>query len=286
MAVNAKQVKARIKSVKNTQKMTRAMEMVSAAKMRKAVAATQRLQEYAQRAQSLMRRLANAADLSQQPLMEEREEGKTLLVLISSNRGLCGSYNANVMKTVSRELSELIANKNGLVIGIGKKSAQFAKRNEMELLAVYDDLGETPDPDEVAAITRDAVRQFTDKKVNKIIVGYTHFTSPVSQEVRVLQVLPFTLDESDEEMGGDMLLEPNPEHIASVVLPKLVEAAMYQAVLNASASEHSARMMAMKNASENAGDMVKALTQAYNKARQAAITQEISEIVGGAAALE
>lgn len=315
MAVNTKQVKSRIKSVKSTQKMTRAMEMVSAAKMRKAVQATEHTRLYATLAQELMGRLGDLTD-PENPLLQSRPVKNVLMILVASNRGLCGSYNANLFKNVSNIVADGTVLTQGIqaedadirqdlavprihVIGIGKKSAQFAKKHGYELVGVYDEFGETPAYEDILPVVHQAVAGFKDKSFDKVVIGYTEFQSALKQIVRVRQALPLsekdlaemiqTEDIASAKESYDIdsyLLEPNMDAIVEYVFPKLVEIQLFQAVLNSAASEHSARMVAMKNASENAGDMVKALTLAFNKARQAAITQEISEIVGGAAALE
>lgn len=305
MAVNTKQVKARIKSVKSTQKMTRAMEMVSAAKMRKAVQATEHTRLYATLAQELMGRLSGMTD-PENPLLETRPIKNVLMILVASNRGLCGSYNSSLFKQVTAITDQGVLTAEAEdrdatihVIGLGKKSAQYAKKKGYQLVAVYDDLGETPAYDEVTPIIHQAIDAYKTGTYDKIVIGYTEFESALKQTVHVRQSLP--LSEKDlaemletEQVATDeesynidsYLFEPDVAAIADYVIPKLLEVQLYQAVLHSAASEHSARMVAMKNASENAGDMVKSLTLAFNKARQAAITQEISEIVGGAAALE
>ncbi len=316
MAVNTKAIKTRIKSVRNTQKMTKAMEMVSAAKMRKATEATLNTRMYADLARGIMESLADFDDPTYR-LLQLRPVENILIVLVSSNRGLCGSYNANIFKTVStllkdpaavarhrvaddREAPEPATKDPKIhVIGIGKRSASFAKKQGYALDAVFDDLGEKPGFDDIRPIAKMIIDAYLDGTYDKIAVAYTSFQSTLSQEVKVRQVLPVSTrdlakmtppsEEADatNKMGIETyLFEPGTDAIVEQVLPKLVEIQLYQAVLDASASEHSSRMIAMKNASDNAGEMVKDLTRTYNKARQAAITQEISEIVGGAAALE
>lgn len=327
MAVNAKAIKQRIKSVNNTQKMTRAMEMVSAAKMRKSTAASHNTRTYAQLAHELMQKLSTYNDPNY-PLLELRPIENVLVILVSSNRGLCGSYNSTVFKKTKQVLlnDELIGkhringgqelppmrdNPTIHIVGIGKKSAAFAKRNGYELDAVFDEISDTPNYEEILPIAQFAIDGYTEKKYDRIMIAYTHFVTTLSQEVKMRQLMPISpkdLTKMIDEIGdikkqppeeeeklnnlgeGELpmtayTLEPNAETVLSYVLPKLVEIQIFQALLESAASEHSSRMVAMKSATENAGEMAKELTLTYNKARQAAITQEIAEIVGGAAAL-
>ncbi len=318
MSVSGKAIKTRIKSVKNTKKMTKAMEMVSGAKMRKAVAGALATRPYALLARELLQNLSGV-DSTRAPLLQLRPTKKMLLVVVTSNRGLCGSFNSNVLKKgseIKKNLFDLAAHtdRDGKtisaasdisldVIGIGKKSALFAKRIQANLISVFDELEEKPDFDEVLPIAKVILRAYEDKTYDKVMVVFTHYRSPLVQEVRLRQLLPVSQHELDRmlretkllshevEIGQevrqkDYIFEPNTATILAEVLPRLVEIQLYETILESSASEHSARMLAMKNATEAAGDLINALTLEYNKARQASITQEISEIVGGAAALE
>ncbi len=316
MAVSGKAIKTRIKSVKNTKKMTKAMEMVSAAKMRKSVGAALSTRSYATLAQELLHNLSTL-EKKMVPLLETRPVQKMLVVLIASNRGLCGSFNSNVFK----KAGQILKNKQNIalhripngkeilpaeqvdieILGIGKKSAQFAKKMGLPLIAAYDNLSEKPSFGDVLSITRLILDSFKKQAYDKVVVVYTHFRSALAQEVKVRQMLPVSevdlnkmLDETailssetnEIKAMKNYVFEPDIKTILLDVLPRLVEVQLYEAILESAASEHSARMMAMKNASSAAGDMISALTLEYNKARQAGITREISEIVGGAAALE
>lgn len=323
MALNAKAIKTRIGSVKNTKKITKAMEMVAAAKMRKAVDATLQIRTYAELAKGLLDRVATVQG-PEFELMEKRPVGKMLLVLISSNRGLCGSFNANVLKKAQALLDEkekfaehvlseeeTISPKESVeldVLGIGKKSALFAKRNKLNLIGVYDDIGDSPDFEDVISIADEIITQFKGGGYDKVKLVYTHFQSSLTQVSKMRQLLPVT-DTTVGKMMDDLgevakekvsnaekvetlvpfdnaAQEPSPEAIIEYVIPRLVEIQLYQGLLESVASEHSARMVAMKSASDAASDMIDSLNLIYNKARQAAITQEIAEIAGGAAALE
>ncbi len=313
MAVSGKTIKTRIKSVKNTKKMTKAMEMVSAAKMRKSVSSALSTRTYALLARELMENVSNF-EQKNVPLLNVRPVKKMLLIVMSSNKGLCGSFNANVLKKSTQLLKNIeqvavhksigkkdIMPKSSLsvdILGIGKKSALFAKKSGYPLVALFDQLNEKPTFDDITPITKMVLETFQAKKYDKVIVVYTHFKSALVQEVKLRQLLPISSLSLEEMFDKKQIsqtntpnqilyaFEPNIETILTDILPRLVEIQLYEAVLESAASEHSARMLAMKNASTAAGDMIQALTLEYNKARQAAITREISEIVGGAAALE
>lgn len=322
MPVNSKAIKRRIKSVNNTKKITKAMEMVSAAKMRRAVEATVNTRAYAVMARQVLDLLGQAS-LDSFPLLKIAPVSKMLVVLISSNRGLCGSYNANIF----RKTRVLLADKSRLaeqrdlpvpqdgeevlprqsdvaidIIGIGKKSADFAKKNGYPLVAVFDELGERPKFEEVLPISNFIREQYVSGAYQKVLVAYTDYKTSLVQEPRMTQLLPVnvsnietmiaTLGKTSEARASEAfpleeyLFEPNLSDLVTSILPRLVEIQLYQTILESAASEHSARMLAMRSASDAAGDMIKELNLTYNKARQAAITQEIAEIVGGAAALE
>jgi F-type H+-transporting ATPase subunit gamma len=240
-----------------------------------------------------------------------------LVVLIASNRGLCGSFNANVFKKAGQILKnkenvalhripggkEVAASENIEVdvLGVGKKSAAFAKKMGLSLIAAFDNLSEKPSFLDVLSISRVVLEAYKKGDYDKVVVVYTHFRSALVQEVKVRQMLPVseidiekmlgetaTLANEKNEMRNleNYVFEPDVMTVLTDILPKLVEIQLYEAVLESAASEHSSRMLSMKNASSAAGDMIDALTLEYNKARQSAITREISEIVGGAVALE
>lgn len=295
MPVGTKALKKRIASVKNTKKMTRAMEMVSAAKMRKSVTATQRTRLFTALNREIVSHLSFVEGVSH-PLMEQKENGKILLVLLTSNRGLCGSYNSNVIKDTKQYLT-----KNGIedvdVLGIGKKSAVFCKRYGFPLIGVYEEFSDKPEFDVVLPVVKRIVNEFILGNYGRIIVAFTDFTSPIVQQATVRQLLPLTKEafesfQEKKEAGESVepiesyIFEPSQQEIVDEIVPRLVEVLFYQMILESSASEHSSRMIAMKNATDNASELIEDMTLVYNKARQAAITQEISEIVGGAVALE
>lgn len=325
MAVNTKAIKTRIRSVKNTKKITKAMEMMSAVKMRKAVDSALNTRLYARLAQELIENVSKIDDPTID-LLEVRPVKRMLVILISSNKGLCGSFNSNILRKAKIILDDVKNVARHRVVGaddilpeekveidmicIGKKGAAFAKKYGYSLLAVYEKLTDKPSIDEVLPVAKQAINLFKEKKYDKVLMTYTDFKSSMKQESKVRQLLPFSStdlekmisnlgDEKGREKNkeesdkiktehidmSNYLFEPDLDVVIENVFPRLVEIQLYQAILESVASEHSSRMMAMKNASEAADDMIKDLNLSFNKARQAGITQEISEISGGAAAL-
>lgn len=316
MGVSTKIIKRRIKSVSSTRKITKAMEMVAAAKMRRAVEAALSTRTYATMAWDL---LVNLSHLEKKkfPLLEIRPVKKLLMIIITSNRGLCGSLNSNIIKKTAAQLkdpkniskhrvlnAELSPNDNIEVdiIGIGKKGAEFAKKTGYNLIASFSDIPDTPRLEDASPVSKMIIESYEKRNYDKIVVAYTDYRSAIFQTAKLRQVLPISeqdlekmISSAGSEFGPaklpanleleESLFEPNADSVLRIILPRLVEVQIYQALLESSASEHSARMMAMRNASDAASDMIKELTLSYNKARQAGITQEIAEIASGAAAL-
>lgn len=302
------------------------MEMVSASKMRKAVGTLLSTRLYSTLARELMQHLASINDPTI-ALFNHRPVERLLAIVVSSNRGLCGSFNSNLFRKAKR----LFADKKNLslyrntygkveagyapdfpidVIAVGKKSVGFAKRQGYDVLGAYDALSDVPTFLEALPIARFALNAFLEKKYDKVVLLFTEYYSSLSQEPKIRQLLPISDmdlekmlaqfgsedDEKRSKSSGseeteekypieNYLFEPDIDAIVTEVLPRLVEVQLFQAILESTASEHSARMVAMKSASDNAGEMIDELKLFYNKARQTAITQEIAEIAGGAAAL-
>ncbi|OGH91804.1 MAG: ATP synthase F1 subunit gamma [Candidatus Magasanikbacteria bacterium RIFOXYD2_FULL_39_9] len=314
MAINTKVIKRRLKSIGSTKKITKAMEMIAAAKMRKAVSAAIDTRAYSSLAWELLVNLSKTQKV-QIPLLEARQVKKILVIMITSNRGLCGSFNANIIKKTALQMKDpkniakqVIDGKEILpsdrvevdVIGIGKKGADFAKKMGYNLTAAFSNMTDTPNFDDALPIAKMVIDAYEKKTYDKVIVAYTDFKSALVQTARLRQVLPIsesdlekTLFDTEEKNSvkektnlNDYLFEPNRTDVLQIILPRLVETQIYQTMLESSASEHSSRMVAMKAASEAAKDMISELNLTFNKARQAGITQEIAEIAGGAAALE
>ncbi|MEK7131300.1 MAG: ATP synthase F1 subunit gamma [Patescibacteria group bacterium] len=296
MGVNTKAIKRRLKSVGSTKKITKAMELIAAAKMRKAVNAALDTRTYATLAWNLLVNLSKTQK-TLIPLLAVRPVEKILMVIITSNRGLCGSFNSNIIKKTAVQLK---AEKAGVdVIGIGKKGADFAKKMGFNLVAAFTNLTDTPGLDDALPIAKMVIDAYEKKSYDKVIVAYTDFKSAIFQIAKLRQVLPISevdlekmitgIDDkkiSDKINLNEYLFEPNRLDVLQIILPRLVETQIYQTMLESAASEHSARMMAMRSASDAAEDMIKELNLNFNKARQAGITQEIAEIAGGAVALE
>ena len=301
MGVNTKAIKSRIKSVGSTKKITKAMEMIAAAKMRKAVNAALDTRTYATLAWNLLVSLSKT-EKTQIPLLAVRPVEKILMIIITSNRGLCGSFNSNVIKKTAAQLKTEKASID--VIGVGKKGADFAKKMGYNLIAAFTNMTDTPCLDDALPIAKMVIDAYEKKSYDKVIVAYTDFKSAMFQLAKLRQVLPISETDLEEMINGisplprgseegvaeaafnDYLFEPNKLDVLQMILPRLVETQVYQAMLESAASEHSARMIAMRSASDAAEDMIKELNLNFNKARQAGITQEIAEIAGGAAALE
>jgi F-type H+-transporting ATPase subunit gamma len=293
-----KAIKNRIKSVTNTRKITKAVELVAAAKMNKAIASSLSSRLYAKHAWELLQNLSNEKYLHH-PLLTANDSKQELLVLISSNRGLCGGYNVNVAKAALQYIQNN-KDKNIELAIIGKKGENLAKRFDKKIVASFIDFSDNISMDEIGGLFKFIIDEFSAEKYSTVSLVFTDFISSIKYEPKVKQLLPINKEKLDKliaENSDDtkeqnhiakpvILFEPNEDLVLELVLPRLTEVQIYQALLEASASEHSARMMAMKNASDNADDMIKELMLFYNQTRQAAITQEIAEISSGAEVLK
>ncbi len=281
-------LKSRIRSVKNTKQITKAMQLVAASKMRRAQEATKASAPYTLAARELLTALAGHTSVSNHPLFVKRPVKTRLIIVIASDKGLAGAYNSNVVRVYTEQLQR--DDKDGVkntTIAVGRKASQFVARiKDTQVLGVYEDLPDRPDGSELRAILDSAREKFTSGEVDAVDVIYTDFISSVSQIPRVLRVLPAGFAEAVEPgVASDATYEPSTEEVLDGVVYRLVGAQIFQALLDARASEHSMRMMAMKNATDNASDLVDDLTLEMNKARQGAITQELAEISGGVEAL-
>ncbi len=286
MAVSRKIIQRRIKSVRNTRKITKAMELVAAAKMRRAATAVVKTRPYAVLSWDTIRAITKAIGKRvTHPLLEPKPEAtRTLLVLFSSDRGLAGGYNVNMLKLAMQTVRALPAGTVD-VIAVGKRGADAMMRMGVPIIASFSGLAEQPKFSDIVPIGRLIIQKFTAGEYKDVVLGATKYISALSQKANVTPLLPLTLEESSEG-SADLLFEPNPQQVLDRVLPGLMETMVYQALLEAAASEHASRMMAMRNATDSATEMLDQLTFTYNQARQAAITQEIAEISSGKAALE
>lgn len=284
---STRQLKSRIRSVKNTRQITKAMEMVSASKMRRAQEADKASAAYTQAANELLTFFASQGITAKQPLFQIREVKRRLVIVIASDRGLAGAYNSNVFKRYIRELQADGDEGMPATIAIGRKTAQFVTRlRRAELIGVYENLPDQPDGQEFKAIFDMAHGRFISGEVDAVDVIFTRFISSLTQVVEIKRILPAGFETTEvSKQVQEAAYEPSPRAVLESVAYRLVEAQLFQALLDAKASEHSMRMLAMKNASDNAEELVDDLTLAMNKARQNSITQELAEISGGVEAM-
>lgn len=284
-----RQLKSRIRSVKNTKQITKAMQMVAASKMRRAQEATKATTPYTETAREILAHLARQGATDNHPLFTVRPVKSRLLITIASDKGLAGAYNTNITKQYIREL--IADEKAGVAtksIAVGRRVTQFVSRLKgAELIGVYEDLPDSLDGAELRGALDAAYELFVSGEVDAVDLIYTDFVSSITQTPKVERILPAGADLTiNSEKLTDALFEPDVETVLENVVYRLIGAQLFQAQLDARASEHSMRMMAMKNATDNASDLIDDLTLAMNKARQAAITQELAEISGGAEAMK
>lgn len=295
---NTTALKRRIGSVKNTRQITKAMELVAASKMKKAQGQALATRDYRESAKGILGRLSTVSDVSLNPMFITRPVKEHLLVIITSDLGLAGGYDGNVIKAVIKHIEENDKNKiKTNIVAIGRKGGQFFSRiRGLNISSAYSMFSKDPTPADIRPIIMGTIHKYEEKNIDKATIIYTEFVSNIKQEVKSINILPAKLD-SEKNHGEDQgkktiselevaFFEPNIDEIVDDAVLRLIEVQLWQAVLEALASEYSMRMIAMKNASDNAGDIIDDLTLEYNTARQAAITQEIAEIVGGAEAVK
>lgn len=327
MPKGSREIRRKIKSTKNTRQITKAMELVSASKMRRAVSNTLALRPYARLAEIMIRRLAAASEGFQRmhttesgetmhvalhPLLEKREVKKVLAVVIATDRGLCGGLNTQLQKKVI----EYVRGENNKkqpphidFLAVGRKAQDFLRRIGMNVISAYGALSNHPKISDTYPISRMILNDYAHGRYDKIMLFYTDFVSPLSQKPTGRRLLPLSQEALEEMIEGldphpqfgrledtlrqqqaekniqSYVFEPSPEKVLSILLPKLTEMQIYQAILEATASEHAARMFAMRNASDNAKELIADFTLTYNRLRQAAVTAELAEISAGRAAL-
>jgi F-type H+-transporting ATPase subunit gamma len=289
---NLKEVRNRIASVSSTQQITKAMKMVSAAKLKRATNAIVQLRPYATKLNELLANLSASLEDGASPYLQEREPVRVLVVVVSSNRGLAGAFNTNVIKTannlIADKYSEQLKEGNVSVVAIGKKGQEFYQRRKYNVIGNNNDLYLDLNFTNTSKITEAIMEGFVNGDYDRVELVYNHFRNAAIQYQVAEQLLPVPKPEGKVEVKAaqvDYILEPSKEEIVEQLIPKNIKIQLYRAVLDSHASEHGARMTAMDKATENAGDLLKALKLSYNQARQAAITTELTEIVSGAAAL-
>lgn len=285
---STRQLKQRIRSVKNTKQITKAMQLVAASKMRRAQDADKASAPYTHAANELLTYLASQGATDDHPLFAVRPMKRRLLIVIAADKGLAGAYNTNVLKQYVRELKDDdLAGIKNTTIAVGRRAAQFATRlKDTDITGIYENLPDQPTGNELRAILDTACQQFVDGEVDAVDVVYTRFISSLMQRVETQRVLPAGFEQTSvSESVKDAKFEPDVTTVLDGVAYRLVSAQIFQALLDARASEHSMRMVAMKSATDNAADLVDDLTLEMNKQRQGAITQELAEISGGVEAM-
>jgi F-type H+-transporting ATPase subunit gamma len=289
---NLKEVRNRIKSVSSTQQITKAMKMVSAAKLKRATNAIVALRPYATKLKELLGNLSASLEDGSSPFLQDREPVRVLVIVVTSNRGLAGAFNMNAIKTtnnlIAEKYSTQLAAGNVSIVSIGKKSQEFYERRKYNVIGnnndVYNDLNFL----NVSKITESVMDGFLKGQYDRVELVYNQFRNAAMQILTTEQLLPVPKSEASKASNAptvDYILEPSQEEIVKELIPKNIKIQVYKAVLDSHASEHGARMTAMDKATDNAGELLKALKLSYNQARQAAITTELTEIVSGAAAL-
>ena len=284
-----KDIKRRIKSVKNTRQITKAMKMVSAAKLKRAQDEITAARPYAEKMLELIGSLASKASSDSHPLLENRGSARIGLVLFTSDRGLCGSFNSQLLRTAERFIRENSSSEISLYL-VGKRGAEYFKRRSFKILNARVIGGGRPGYGAAVEIANDVVGSYMNGELDEVHIIFSAFKSAMTQTPLTQKLLPVAAPnnaEKKEEGGqGEYLYEPSEGAVLASLLPKYVEVQAFRALLETSASEHGARMTSMDSASKNAGQMIGGLTLVYNRLRQAAITRELMEIIGGAEALK
>lgn len=286
---NLKEIRNRIASVGSTMQITSAMKMVSAAKLKRAQDAVTQMRPYTGKLKEILENLSATLDLSENAFSEQREVKNVLIVGITSNRGLCGGFNNNIIKRVGALIQEDYKDANVQVLSIGKKIRDVYKRTEFnytnEHIENMEDVYADLRFEVVAQLAEEIIQQFNNKSFDKIVLVYNRFINAATQSIETEQFLPIVPTATEGENTGDYLFEPSKMEIVEDLIPKSLKLQLFKAIRDSFAAEHGARMTAMHKATDNANELQKSLKLSYNKARQAAITNEILEIVGGAEAL-
>lgn len=280
-------IKRRITSVKSTQKITRAMKMVAASKLRRAQDAIVRARPYAHRMRDLVNNLALRTELEHHPLLAQRSEGSVLVIVITSDRGLCGAFNSNVSNAAQQFIAERFAGRTVEITVVGRKGNDLLKRRNMNIRESHTHLDDTSLLSEAQRIIDAAAEDFAQAKVAEVYCVYNEFKSAIAQKVVMEKLLPFepTRQRDELEQKVDYVYEPSVAAVFEALLVQHLHTQMHRILMESAASEHGARMTAMDSATTNAGDMIERLTLQYNRVRQSAITTELIEVVSGAEAL-
>lgn len=287
---NSRIIRRRIKSVESTKQITRAMEMVATSKIKRAQKRIESLRPYVQEMEQLLIAMTQISDKPSDPLTEVREVKNIAIVAITADRGLCGAFNAGILRKVENRIKEEKANGVGVkLFTVGRKAYSYFRYVGEQITSHYIGISDNPTYGAAVGITKELTRLFVDGEIDKVLLVYNRFVSAMDQRAEVKQLLPIekkAKDDEEETEQAKYLVEPTVKAVYSDIVHSSIETIIYQALSDSAASEHAARRKAMKAATDNAEEMIFNLTRSYNRARQALITQEISEIVGGANALE
>ena len=283
---NLKEIRSRITSVGSTMQITSAMKMVSAAKLKRAQDAIIQMRPYANKLTELLENLSTSLDADDGgTYSKERVIKNVLLVTITSNRGLCGGFNSYIIKSAKALMNDEYKNVNVEVLSIGKKSSEHFTKNDFNVVSTHDTLFNDLTFENVSNVAEDIMQKFVDGNYDKVVLVYNQFKNAATQIIMNENYLPIQTSSNEGEQIGDYIFEPGKKEIVEELIPKSLKTQLFKAILDSHAAEHGARMTAMHKATDNASELKKDLTLTYNKARQAAITGEILEIVGGAEAL-
>ncbi|MCE4950979.1 ATP synthase F1 subunit gamma [Staphylococcus hominis] len=284
-----KEIDSRIKSTKKMKQITKAMNMVSSSKLRRAEKNTKQFEPYMEKMQDAITAIAGASKNSNHPMLRPRHIQRSGYLVITSDKGLAGAYSSNVLKRLVNDIKEKHTNSDEYsIIVLGQSGVDFLKNRGYEVESSLVDVPDQPSFKSIQAIAKHAIDLFSEEHIDELKIYYSHYVSVLENKPSVKQVLPLSQDDSSQGQGqmSSYEFEPDKDSILRVILPQYVESLIYGTILDAKASEHAARMTAMKNASDNATELIDDLSLQYNRARQAEITQQITEIVGGSAALE
>lgn len=284
-----KEIDGRIKSTKKMKQITKAMNMVSSSKLRRAEKNTKQFEPYMEKMQDAITAIAGASKNSSHPMLRPRQVQRSGYLVITSDKGLAGAYSSNVLKRLINDIKEKHTSSDDYsIIVLGQSGVDFLKNRGYEIENSLVDVPDQPSFKSIQAIAKHAIDLFSEEHIDELKIYYSHYVSVLENKPTTKQVLPLSREDSSQGQGqmSSYEFEPDKESILSVILPQYVESLIYGTILDAKASEHAARMTAMKNASDNATELIDDLSLQYNRARQAEITQQITEIVGGSAALE
>ena len=264
------------------------MEMVSASKMSRAEENARSFVPYSEKIKEVVTHIAGNSSDAEHPMLEKREVKKTGYLVITSDRGLAGAFNSNILRSLHKTVQEKHKNSDEYtIIAIGRMGYDFCRKRGMPVTKSILGLSDQPNFADIKELASETVQLYSDEEIDELIIFYNHYVSAISQQVTQSKLLPIeNMDQSDSTVVSEYEYEPNEEQILEVLLPQYAESLIYGAILDSKASEHAARMTAMKSATDNADELIDDLTLSFNRARQAAITQEITEIIGGVAALE